>query len=155
MRHDWSLQILLAAEVTFGVLFVRSLLRYLRRRDPLQRDIAVVFVPPALLFAVNFIDLVTDLPAGARLVSTVVLLAQPYLTVRLATRLRSVPRWLNATVLLTYLFALAAVVLAGVPMPPPVLLVAVAAFLTGEAIAAGLLLGKARTRTGANRARLR
>jgi signal transduction histidine kinase/DNA-binding response OmpR family regulator len=155
MRQDWSLLVLLAAEVTFGVLFVRSLLRYLRRRDPLQRDIALVFVPPALLFAVNFVDLVADLPAGARLVSTVVLLAQPYLTVRLATRLRSVPRWLNATVLLTYVFALAAVVLAGVPLPPPVLLVAVAAFLTGEAIAAGLLLGKARTRTGANRARLR
>ena len=45
MSGNLSLIILLIAECTFAVLFVRALLGYLRRRDPLQRDITWFFAP--------------------------------------------------------------------------------------------------------------
>ncbi|HEU4349987.1 MAG TPA: response regulator [Actinoplanes sp.] len=155
MGHDWSLAVLITAEFTFAVLFCRALVGYLRRRDPLQRDITWVFLAPAVLFAGNMVDLLPGpMPLWARQTTAVVMLAQPYLTVRLAARLRSVPRRLEVAVLLASVLVLAATAFTGLPLPVPVLLAGVVLFLAGEGIAAGLLLGKARTRTGANRARL-
>ncbi|HET6531620.1 MAG TPA: response regulator [Actinoplanes sp.] len=155
MHHDWSLPVLLAAEFTFAALFCRALAGYLRRRDPLQRDITWVFLPPAMLFAANVSDLLPGpMPDWVRQAAAIVILAQPYLTVRLAARLRSVPRWVEAAGLLASVFMVAIVLSAGTPLPTPVLVTGTVLFLTGEAVAAALLLGKARTRTGANRARL-
>ena len=155
MGTDWSIAVLLTAELTFAVLFLRSLVGYLRRRDPLQRDITWVFAPPTVLFASNAADLMpSQIPTWFRLAASTLLLAQPYLTVRLAARLRYVPRWLEATVLFAYVFVAAALLIAGMPLPTPILVLTVTVFLLGEAVAAGLLIGKARTRTGANRARL-
>jgi signal transduction histidine kinase/DNA-binding response OmpR family regulator len=155
MRIDWSLLILLAAEFTFAALFLRALLRYLHRRDPLQRDITWVFAPPAVLFVVHVANLLPGhLPPWVDSVTQMALLAQPYLTVRLAARLRSVPRRLGATVLTAYLLVVGALVFPGLPLPQPILIPTIVLFLAGEAVAAGLLFGKARTRTGANRARL-
>jgi len=155
MRTDWSLLILLAAEFTFAALFLRALLRYLHRRDPLQRDITWVFAPPAVLFVVDVAELMPGtLPHWVGVLAQTVLLAQPYLTVRLAARLRGVSRWLQGTVLAAYVIVASAVLFAGLPLPRPLLLPTDLLFLAGEAVAAGLLFGKARTRTGANRARL-
>src|SRR5688500_14215067 len=53
MGTDWSLVVLFAAEMTFAALFVRSFSGYLRRRDPLQRDITWVFLPPTVLFVAS------------------------------------------------------------------------------------------------------
>ena len=50
MSVDWSPLVLLAAEFTFAVLFIRALSGYLRRRDPLQRDVTLVFAPCTMLF---------------------------------------------------------------------------------------------------------
>lgn len=155
MINRWSLLILLAAEFTFAVLFARTLLGYLRRRDPLQRDITWFFAPPSVLFVVQLSEaLPGKLPVWFLGVSQTVLLAQPYLTVRLAARLRSVPRLLEAGVLLTSVSVAGGLLIIGRPVPPVIQSVAAALFLAGEGIAAGLLFGKARTRTGANRARL-
>jgi len=155
MRTDWSLLILLAAEFTFAALFLRALLRYLHRRDPLQRDITWVFAPPAVLFVVDVAELLPGkLPHWPGVLAQTALLAQPYLTVRLAARLRSVPRWLQATVLAAFVAVAGAALLAGIPLPRTMLLPTDLLFLAGETVAAGLLFGKARTRTGANRARL-
>jgi signal transduction histidine kinase/CheY-like chemotaxis protein len=56
-------------------------------------------------------------------------------------------------VLVTYVFAAGTIAYTGPPRPLHFLILSVV-FLSGELIAAGLLFGKARTRTGANRARL-
>ena len=155
MRTDWSLLILLAAEFTFAALFLRALLRYLHRRDPLQRDITWVFAPPAVLIAAGVAGLLPgDLPHWAGALAQTVLLAQPYLTVRLAARLRSVPRWLEGTALAECVFVAGTLLFAGLPLPHTILMPTIVLFLTSEAVAAGLLFGKARKRTGANRARL-
>src|ERR1700742_3058830 len=107
MRYDWSPLVLLAAEFTFAVLFLRALLAYLHGRDPLQRDVMVVFTPCMLLFCVDLARRVNGgpLPTWVSVVTLTVLLAQPYLTVRLAGRLRSVPRWLEWSVLCLYVFS--------------------------------------------------
>ncbi|HEU4349792.1 MAG TPA: response regulator [Actinoplanes sp.] len=155
MGTDWSVAVVLVAEFTFAVLFVRSLLRYLRRKDPLQRDITWVFAPPTLLFATSVARLLPgELPSPIRLFTITVLIAQPYLTVRLVARLRRVPRWIETGLLLSSVFTAAALLIAGLPRPPVILLLAVLTFVVGETVAAILLFGKARTRTGANRARL-
>jgi signal transduction histidine kinase/DNA-binding response OmpR family regulator len=155
MGTEWSQLVLLAAEFTFAVLFLRALLWYLRRRDPLQRDITWVFAPCTVLFYVDVVRrLANPLPDWVSAVTVTFLLAQPYLTVRLAGRLRSVPKWLDRTVLLILLAVAGPMLVAPRPIPPAVLSAAVGAFLVGQTVAAWLLWAKARTRTGANRARL-
>jgi len=156
MRADWSPLVLLAAEFTFAVLFLRALLGFLRRRDPLQRDVTLVFAPCTVLFCVDITRRINGeaLPSWVSVVSLTALLAQPYLTVRLAARLRSVPVWLQRTILLVLIAVAGWLAFAPRPLLPAQLLVAVTAFLVAELIAAALLFGKARTRTGANRARL-
>jgi signal transduction histidine kinase/CheY-like chemotaxis protein len=155
MSVEWTRLVLLAAEITFAVLFLRALLGYLRRRDPLQGDLTLVFGPCALVFAVDLAwRTIGDRPAWTGALTAVPLMAQPYLTLRLAARLRDVPRALTAGTLLGYLAL--AVPLAVLPRPLPLGLIGaeVVYFLTAEVIVAVLLFGKARTRTGTNRVRL-
>jgi signal transduction histidine kinase/DNA-binding response OmpR family regulator len=156
MSTDWSPLVLLAAEVTFAILFVRALLVYLHRRDPLQRDVTLVFTPCMVLFCVDLGRRINDgpLPPWVSVVTLTVLLAQPYLTVRLAGRLRAVPRWLDWSVLLTFVASAGPLLFVDRPLKPAQWAWAVSAFLVGEMVGAGLLFAKARTRTGANRARL-
>ncbi|MEV6635585.1 response regulator [Actinoplanes sp. NPDC051470] len=155
MGTDWSLIVLFAAELTFAALFVRSLYHYLRRRDPLQRDITWVFLPPTVLFVASLAEaLPGDLPWWISPMAVAISLSQPGLTVRLAARLRSVPRQLELFVWLTWVFVAGARLFTGTDPTDPVLALVVLVFLAGECVAAGLLFGKARRRTGANKARL-
>jgi signal transduction histidine kinase/DNA-binding response OmpR family regulator len=156
MRLTWSALVLLAAEFTFAVLFLRALTGYLRRRDPLQRDVTLIFLPCTLLFCVDVgrrID-ADAVPRWAGALTLTLLLAQPYLTVRLAGRLRAVPRWLDRGLLSVFAVAAVPLFFASRPLRPAPLLLGVTVFLTSELVAALLLFGKARTRAGANRARL-
>ena len=147
---------LLAAEFTFAVLFVRALLTYLHRRDPLQRNVTLVFAPCMVLFCVDVVRRIhgQPFPGWVSAVTLTILLAQPYLTVRLAGRLRHVPGWLDRAVLLIFLGTAGPLIPAHRPLQPAQLTLAVTGFLVGELVAAGLLFGKARTRSGANGARL-
>src|SRR5690349_20982115 len=90
----------LAIEVCFAVVFGRALTAYLRRRDGLQRDVMSVFTAMAVVFALDVWRRVAGPPpwwvAG---LSSVLLLAQPYLTLRLVARLRRVPGWLRRAAL--------------------------------------------------------
>jgi signal transduction histidine kinase/DNA-binding response OmpR family regulator len=156
MSTDWSPLALLAAEFTFAVLFVRALLSYLHQRDPLQRSVMLVFAPCMALFCVDLARRINGgpFPTWVGILTLTVLLAQPYLTVRLAGRLRHVPLWLDRAALLIYVGSAGPLMFAARPLHPSAWIVAVTGFLLGELVAAGLLFGKARTRSGANRARL-
>ncbi|MCA2215230.1 response regulator [Jidongwangia harbinensis] len=156
MSVYWSAFVLLTAEFTFAVVFLRALVGYLRRRDPLQRDVTLVFAPCTVLFVVDIVRRINggSLPPVVGAVALTALLAQPYLTVRLAGRLRAVPTWLDRAVLVLFLAVAVPVFFLDRPLPPAVVLLAVTAFLISELVAAVLLFGKARTRSGANRARL-
>jgi signal transduction histidine kinase/DNA-binding response OmpR family regulator len=156
MSTDWSPLALLAAEFTFAVLFVRALLSYLHRRDPLQRNVTLVFAPCMVLFCVDVARRINGerFPTWVGVVTLTILLAQPYLTVRLAGRVRHVPLWLDRAVLLIYVASAGPLMFADRPLHPASWIVAVTGFLAGELVAAVLLFGKARTRSGANGARL-
>ncbi|MFI5491120.1 response regulator [Actinoplanes sp. NPDC051859] len=156
MQVDWSALILLTAEFTFVVLFVRALRGYLRRRDPLERDVTLVFAPCTVLFCVDVARRLHDgtLPSWVSAVALAFLLAQPYLTVRLAGRLRPVPQWLHIVLPAVFLAAAVPQFFMARPLPRGWVLFALSYFLVAEVVAAALIFGKARTRTGANRARL-
>ncbi|GIE93572.1 ATP-binding response regulator [Paractinoplanes rishiriensis] len=155
MHREWSALVLLAAEFTFAVLFLRALIGYLIRRDSLQGSVTLVFLPCAVLFGVDIARRASGgLPTWVGIAATTVLLAQPYLTVRLAARLRSVPRWLDRIMLGGYLGLAIPILLAPRPLSEHALTALMLGFALSEVVAAALLYGKARTRTGANRARL-
>jgi signal transduction histidine kinase len=155
MHLGWSETVLLAAEFTFAVLFLRALAGYLWRRDSLQGNITLVFLPCTIVFVVDIARRLSGgLPMWVGMSATTVLLAQPYLTIRLAARLRHVPRWLDRLVLCGYVAMAVPILLAPRPLSPNYLVALMAGFGLSEVLAAALLWGKARTRSGANRARL-
>ncbi|GAA4948321.1 response regulator [Actinoplanes utahensis] len=156
MSVEWTRLVLLAAEVTFAVLFLRALLAYLRRRDPLRRDVTLLFAPLMVAFCADMLRVANGgaQPRWLSAVSAAAVLSQPYLTLRLVGRLRSVPRALFPAALIGYAATLGPVVLLPRPLPGWALLAAVTYFSAFEIIAAMLILREARGRTGANRARL-
>ena len=94
IRLTLSALVLLAAELTFAVLFLRALVGYLRKRDPMWRDVMLVFLPCTSLFGVDLARRASGghLPPLIGITASAILLTQPYLTFRLAGRLRRVPR---------------------------------------------------------------
>jgi signal transduction histidine kinase/DNA-binding response OmpR family regulator len=156
MHVEWSALVLLAAEFTFAVLFLRALIGYLRRRDSLQGNVTLVFLPCAVIFCIDIARRTTGEapPTWMAITGTTILLAQPYLTVRLAARLRHVPLWLDRLVLGAYVGLAVPIIMAPRPLAPAAMAALVAGFCLSEVVAAALLFGKARTRAGANRARL-
>jgi signal transduction histidine kinase/CheY-like chemotaxis protein len=156
MRIGWSALVLLAAELTFTVLFLRALGGYLRKRDPMWRDVTLVFLPCTALFGVDLARRASGghLPPWIGITASAILLTQPYLTVRLAGRLRRVPRSVHWLMIAAYLAIAVPIVLAPRPLDPHELTSMMVAFSLSELVAALLLWDKARTRTGANRARL-
>jgi signal transduction histidine kinase/CheY-like chemotaxis protein len=156
MRIGWSALVLLAAELTFAVLFLRALGGYLRKRDPMWRDVTLVFLPCTTIFAVDLARRANggQLPPWIGITASAILLTQPYLTVRLAGRLRRVPRSAHWLMIAAYLAIAIPIVLAPRPLDRHELTSMMVAFSLSELVAALLLWDKARSRTGANRARL-
>jgi signal transduction histidine kinase/DNA-binding response OmpR family regulator len=156
MSTDWSQLVLLAAEFTFAVIFLRALVGYLRGRDLLQRDVTLVFTPCTALFCADVARRISGsmLPVWIGVTASIALLAQPYLTLRLAGRLRTVPRWLDRAVLVSFLAEAGLLLFGPHPLHVEQVLAVVAVFVGSELLAAALIFGKARTRTGANRSRL-
>src|SRR2546426_5623793 len=88
--------ITLIIEAFYALVFLQSFVTYLRRRDPVQRDLTLVFAPFTSLLVLEVIRRVqgvADLPLVVMYVAVTLLLAQPYLTMRLVRTLRPVPRW--------------------------------------------------------------
>jgi signal transduction histidine kinase/DNA-binding response OmpR family regulator len=155
MSVEWSRLVLLAAELTFAVLFLRAFVGYLRHRDPLHGDVALVFAPCTAAFCADLLhQSLATRPAWASGFTAVALMAQPFLTLRLAGRLRQVPWTLTAGTALGFLVLAIPLATAERPVPGALKGAAVIYFLSVEVAATALLFGKARTRTGANRARL-
>jgi signal transduction histidine kinase/CheY-like chemotaxis protein len=97
---DW---LVLIVEGLFLILFLATLLRYLRDRDAVSRDLALIFSA----LAVGFVDEAWEQATGAPFavlsaVGAVLLLAQPVFTLHLVSLVRPVPRalvWSSAVLL--------------------------------------------------------
>jgi signal transduction histidine kinase/DNA-binding response OmpR family regulator len=148
--------ITLVAESLFAVIFLRVFTGYLRSRDPIQRDVTLVFTGLTAIFLSDVIRRISGpLPAAVSAVTLTLLLAQPYVTLRLSARLRSVPRWLEYSMLAAYVAAAVPLAVAPRPLSPRLVLLAVAAFALTEMVAGVIFTLAARRRTGAAAVRLR
>jgi signal transduction histidine kinase/DNA-binding response OmpR family regulator len=147
--------IILAAELCFALICVRALVAYLRGRDPVQRDVMIVFLAPTQLFVTDiFRRLGADIPLAISNINFAVLLLQPFLTLRLAARLRKVPRWMTVTAITTYAVLAGPMLLAPRPRPASLLVATATVFVVVEAAAAFCLIREARRRSGPSASRL-
>jgi signal transduction histidine kinase/CheY-like chemotaxis protein len=142
-------------EALFTLVFLGVLIDYLRDRDPLTRDVVLVFGSVAGLFAVQFIGVVFgSTPAWLGAASALLILAQPLFTLRLTARLRPISGVIVMAAAIGYVLTAVPLFLLPRPVPMPVALAAVGVFAITELFAAGYLLDEARRRTGAARFRL-
>jgi signal transduction histidine kinase/DNA-binding response OmpR family regulator len=147
--------ITLVAEFLFAVIFLRALAGYLRSQDPLQRDVMLVFTAVAGLFVIDMARrLGAEVPQAVVVASTALLVAQPYLTLRMVAHLRPHPRWLRITALVLYALTAIPTLLLPRPLSPWFVLVLVGVFAATELVAAGFLAAERQRRTGSARVRL-
>jgi len=148
---DLVLRILL--EAAFFAVFAVVLLRYLRGRAPLDRDVLAVFASVAALFALGWIASLIPGPDPVSTLAGVLLLAQPVLTLRLIAHFRTLPPALTAGVTVAFLAA-AAWFVVGITGNRVATIFVVAYFVIAEIVAALYFVRASRTRVGTARARL-
>jgi len=148
------------AEGLFLVLFLATLREFVRRRDPVSRDLALVFSPLALIFAAEAWRAVTDsMPPVVAVVLIGLLLLQPYFLLHLVSLVRVVPRQALWLALLLAVGSVPAILLtqsltgstgssSSTAPASPVTLAVVAAFVAVEGAAAVYLLLEALRREG-------
>jgi hypothetical protein len=100
-----------------------------------------IFAVMALLFVLGVVRMLVSEPPRVVVAASVLLLAQPFLTLRLVSRLRLVPRWVQAAALTGWALSAVLVVAWPPPLPPPVVWPVVSVFFTVELVAAWLLGG--------------
>ncbi|MEN3309592.1 MAG: hypothetical protein V7603_5794 [Micromonosporaceae bacterium] len=149
--------ITLLIEAFFALVFLQSLVAYLRRRNPVQRDLALVFAPFTSLLVLELIRRAAGaaaLPLVFGYIGVTLLLAQPYLTMRLVRTLRPVPRWAVWGALGVFVLTAVPLYILGTRLTPSATLALVVGFFAVQGYAAVLLAGEARRRSGAPRTRL-
>jgi hypothetical protein len=147
--------VILVAGLLFIVVCGKALADYLRRRDPLQRDVVVLLAAPAMLFALSMLQAVTAAPPRPVTAAALILLfGQPFFTLRLLGHVGRVPRWLYPVVVGGWVMTAVPLALLSRPVAQPVVWAAVGAFFAGQLIAALYLVGEAQRRAGAARVRL-
>ena len=145
----------LTVEALFVAVFLRVLAGYLRRRDGLQRDVVVMFSAVAVLFVLAVLrQVVGEPPRLVGVAASVLLLGQPFLTLRVARRVGPVPGAVYWPALAGWLLSGMLLMLGGeVPGRWPQLVV-IAVFVVTEIAAAWFLTRLALARAGAARTRL-
>ncbi len=152
---------LLAIELLFAALFLVALWRALVRRSRLAADVALVFTPLAVFLGSALLESALgatvapgmEMPPWVAYLALFLLLLQPVFSLRLVGDLRPLPRWLIPAFVLTAVVLEAAIVLE-TQATGLLLVAAVTLFLVGQLLAAWLLAGEARVRTGGARVRL-
>ena len=146
---------ILVVEALFTLVFVWSVALYVRDRDRLQLDVSMVFACVGLLSILDVIQRLSGpAPIWVSRVTVAILLAQPYLTLHLTSRLRPVPVWLRWSALIVVIGTALPLVFFGARDHPMFVLIGVAAFVIVDLIAAAFLAAEARRRTGSPRVRL-
>ncbi|AGZ44002.1 hybrid sensor histidine kinase/response regulator [Actinoplanes friuliensis] len=140
----------------FAFILVWVSWRYLRRRDPLLRDVMWMFASVAMLFVLGLVRLFVGAPPqSVMMLALGLLLAKPVFTLRLVSRLRPLRSWcLPAAVMVWVLSALPVLASAARPIPRPSIWPAAFVFFIMEVVAAWLLAVDAQRRGGAARVRL-
>ncbi|HWL98571.1 MAG TPA: HAMP domain-containing sensor histidine kinase [Nocardioidaceae bacterium] len=150
--------LVLVIALLFVLLFARALTSFLRDREPLAGEVALLFGAYAGIFVTSVSRVVFggDPSEPIRAVSSALLLVVPLLTLRLVSRFRGLPVWVMPAALVLYLVTAVPVVLMTGPdeLPSWLGLLALAAFVVTELVAAAYFAAEARDRVGAARLRL-
>jgi len=145
----------LVVEALFALVCVQLLRSYARRRDPLMRDVALMFAAVAVLFVLTVARrTLGEPPVVVRLLASALLLGQPFLTIRLVRRVGAMPAWVYWSTLAGWVVSSALLLVGGGRAIPATTVVMVAVFVLTEAVAAAFLIRLARQRAGAPRTRL-
>ena len=147
--------IALVVEVGFAVIFGWSLITWIRRRDPISREVTLVFSALGSFFVLAIVKQVFGaIPEPITRVVVVLLLAQPVFTLRLVGLVRPLPRGALPVVYLAFAATAAPYLALGTATPQAVLLAAGVVFAVTEIVAALLLGATARARVGSARLRM-
>ena len=150
--------LVLVIALLFVLLFARALTSFLRDREPLAGEVALLFGAYAGIFVTSVSRVVFggDPSEPVRAASSALLLVVPLLTLRLVSRFRGLPVWVMPAALVLYLVTAVPVVLMTGPdeLPRWLGLLALAAFVVTELVAAAYFAAEARDRVGAARLRL-
>ena len=144
-----------ALQLAFIAIFVVVLVQYIRQPRVVHRDLVLVFGTVVVLFAFAIARVIwPSLPTAFSQLSSIVLLLQPYLTLRLAAHFVPVSRRVSMAALGSLALASVAV-LVGLRGSTALTLFVVGYFVVVEAVAAFLLLRAGERRVGYARTRLR
>lgn len=144
----------LLVEGLFGVVFVAALLDFVKRRDPVSRDVALTFSPfVGLLMLTVWRATLGPPPTALSAVLGLLFFAQPVFALHLVSLIRPVPRrvLVGSAVVLAITVAPILVVR---PVPPLVAIPPLAAFTGFQLVAAAYLAAEARKRRGPGGRRL-
>jgi signal transduction histidine kinase/CheY-like chemotaxis protein len=140
----------LTVELIFAIVFAWSLATWVRRRDPISREVTLVFSALGSLFLLAIVKQVAGaIPEPVSRVFVVLLLLHPVFLLRLVSLIRPLPGRLLAVAYGVFGVTLLPYLALGPALPRPVLLGAAAAFVVTEALAALYLGLTARSRVGA------
>ena len=146
--------IALLVEGLFGVVFVAALLDFVKRRDPVTRDVALTFSPfVGLLMLAVWRATLGPPPAAVAAILGLLFFAQPVFALHLVSLIRPVPR--RVLVGSAVVLAITVVPIFVVrPVPPMLAIAPLAAFTGVQLLAAAYLAAEARKRRGPGGRRL-
>jgi signal transduction histidine kinase/DNA-binding response OmpR family regulator len=150
--------LVLGAEALFVVLFLATFVAWLRRRDPVSRDVMLTFSALAALFVISVWSRVAPAadpavggPGLRELVGRlfiVLFIFQPLFTLHLVSLVRGVPAWVLAAATVLSLGTGLPVIVLGQNVPVWAVLVAFLALILNQLLAAAFLLLEANRRKG-------
>ena len=141
-------------QITFYVLFVATLARFLRQPSRIELAVVAVFGSTAAIFGYSLLNgLLPGLLTPLQPLVVAILLAQPLMLFWMVGQIERVSSWVVPVVFLCFVVASAGFVLLP-PRTPAVSLFIAAYFVVGEGAAGMLLIRGSRRRYGLARARL-
>ena len=143
----------LALEAAYIVIFAASVVRFVRRPTPLNRDVLVAFAAYVAVFAIATVVALVPALRPISPLAAVALVGQPYATVRLLRDFSPVPRRLEQLALALFVTSGIAIVILGTRHPVALTYIAVS-FVAIEVVAAIGFWRTSRQRVGAPRIRL-
>ncbi|HEX5741004.1 MAG TPA: histidine kinase dimerization/phospho-acceptor domain-containing protein [Pilimelia sp.] len=144
-----------AAELCLAVVFGRALWLWTRTRNRVQGWVTAAFTPPVLVLLRESLAVAgLAVPQSIALAMGVLVVAMPWLMLRIAAQLRVVSGAVEASVLAVTVAAGVAVMLAPRPVPRQVSVAFGTVFAVSALVAAYYLAAEARDRPGSSRVRL-
>ena len=147
----------LLTELFFVLLSVVTIVDYLRHRDGVRRDVALMFGSLGLPFLVQVVGLISKQPTAqwVTVVSSMALIAEPYLLLRLVQYLDpTTPQTILRVAIVGMILSWIAIFVAPTPAPPIVAIAVIAYFVGIDGYAMIAFVRGAQRTTGVSRQRL-